>query len=109
MGSNDELSLEKLKINDRLVKVEEHMIEGVEVRKTLVASMNKLEDKMDKTYAVVFGSENKIGVVHQMQEMLKIADGIKWVLTKIFLAIVTAVFLAMLPTVFEYLAKVMHK
>ena len=67
--------------------------------------IGKLEDKTekaDKTYAVVFGGENQVGISHQMNTLVGIAVKILWLAA-------SAVILASLPAVAEFIAKVMHK
>lgn len=108
MGDND-LTLEKMEVRKSLEEVKEHMKKGEENRQTLMTGFAEVKESVKKMEDTLFGSDSKVGVVHQMQEMIKVADGIKWVLTKIFVAIITAVSLSMLPSVFTFLSKVTHK
>ena len=109
MGSNDDLSLEKLKINDRLIKVEEHMIEGVETRKVLLSGFSKLETKIDQIDGVVFGNKDKVGILHQVTELSNSAKEIQSVMKRIFWLIASTVLVASLPMVSEFITKVLHK
>lgn len=109
MGSNDDLSLEKLKINDRLIKVEEHMIEGVETRKTLMTGFSKLESKIDQIDAIVFGDKEKVGIIHQVNSLVDSAKVIQGVIKRIFWLIASTILLASLPSIADFIAKVLHK
>ncbi len=105
--ADDALTLEKLKIVDRLVVVETHMKTGEETRKVLLEGFSKLENTVQNIETTLFGSKDHDGVILQMKALLKVADSIKWVLTKIFMAICTALTLAMLPSMFGYFSKIL--
>lgn len=105
---SDGLTLEKLKIVERLEFVETHMKVGEENRKTLMTGFTALETSVRSIEATLFGEKGELGIVQQMNAFLKIANGIKWVLTKIFMAICTAIALAVFPKIIGYLSILMQ-
>ncbi len=103
------LTLEKLKIDERLATVEKHMTEGTENRKSLMEGFEKLKLSVETMETTLFGKKGELGVVQRMDAVLQVADGIKWVLTKIFLAICTALVLYCAPSILRYAAEALTK
>lgn len=101
------LTLEKMEIQKRLEAVETHMKEGTENRILLIQGFKQIKESVERMEKILFGENGQQGLTHRMDAVLKIADGIKWVLTKIFLAICSAIGLAVLPSVFKYLYQVL--
>jgi hypothetical protein len=107
--SDQNLTLEKLRVKERLEAVEDHMKAGEENRRVLIDGFSRLEKSVNNMETTLFGEKGQPGLAQRMDSVLKIAEGIKWVLTKIFLAICTAIGLAVAPSLFKYLSQILTK
>jgi len=105
----NELTLEKLRVKERLEEVEKHMKTGDENRQLLLNGFESLKTTVVSMEVALFGQKGQLGLVQRMDAVLKIADGIKWVLQKIFIAMCTAIAWAVLPGLFKYLSIVLTK
>ncbi len=104
---SDELTLEKLRVKERLESVEEHMRIGEENRKTLMLGFEKLEETVGIMRKTLFGQYGEDGIIQKINSMIKVADGIKTILTRIFISICSAIVFALLPKIFGYLSQVL--
>lgn len=105
----NELTLEKLRVKERLEAVEKHMEDGEKNRQTLMKGFEEMTGTVRSMEKTLFGEKGQVGLAQRMDAVLKIADGIKWVLTKIFLAICSAIALAVLPAILKYVAMALTK
>lgn len=107
--SNNELTLEKLRVKERLEAVENHMKIGEENRVVLISGFNDLKEAVKGIQVTLFGENGQLGLAQRMDAFLKIAEGIQWLLTKIFLAICSAIALATMPGLFTYIGSILKK
>lgn len=70
----------------------------------LRTSFNQMKDMVNMMHITLFGREGKDGLVQRIDAILKVADGIKWVLTKIFIAICVAIGIAIMPSILVWLS-----
>lgn len=91
----DGLTLEKLKVSERLEKLE--------------ASITSLDKTVNDVSGVLFGEKGADGVVHQLREINKLICSAKEVMSKIFLAIVGLIGVSSFPYIADFLAKVTHR
>lgn len=89
MPDRNELTLEKLKVSERLEKLEESTT-------TLNKSVNDIS-------SVLFGEKGEEGVVHQLREINKLVVGAKQLMAKIFYAILGLIGVASFPYLIEAL------
>lgn len=94
-------------INHRLDKVEEHMTKGEENRQFLMLGFSSLKKSVDKMESTLFGEKGQEGLVTQINAVLKIAEAIRTVLTKIFVSICSAIAFAVLPQLLKYLSQML--
>jgi len=99
---SEELTLEKLRIDERLRAVEEHMAEGKPIREQLIQSMSILTESITKLEHTVFGNGVN-GVVQKVDRLEGLAKVICSILSKILWLVASAVVLAALPRVVQFL------
>lgn len=88
----DQLTLEKLKVSERLEKLE--------------TSITTLDKSVNDISGVLFGEKGGDGVVHQLREINKLICSAKEVMSKIFLAILGLIGVSSFPYIMEFIAKV---
>lgn len=108
MGGN-ELTLEKLRVKERLEAVEEHMKTGEENRQVLIKGFDELKTTVKGMEATLFGDKGEIGIIQKIDAFLKIADAIKTILTRIFVSICSAMVFAALPNVLKWISIALSK
>jgi hypothetical protein len=74
----------------------------------LEESVKNLKESVDKIHLTLFGIDNKSGLVHKIDAILKVADAIKWILNKIFLAICLAISIPLLTKLLAWAAKLLE-
>ena len=99
---SDDLTLEKMRIVEKLADIEKHIQEGQFVRGQIVNSMDSLTKSVIKLEATVFGDTDKVGIVHEVKHLVKSAEEIKSTLKRIFWIVATALLVAALPKVTEF-------
>lgn len=104
---DENFKLEKLRVVERLEAVEDHMKKGEENRQVLISGFNSLTATVKRMEVTLFGEQGELGIVQRMDAFLKIADAIKWVLQKIFVAICSAIALSMMPGLLKYISEVL--
>lgn len=104
---NNDLTLEKLKVKDRLEKIEVHIKESRDNCRDLIDGIESLKKSVESLETTLFGEKGRDGLVKKIESIVGIANGIKWVLMKIFIAICSAITISIMPSVFGYISKVM--
>lgn len=80
-----------------------------ETLEILRSDFAELKEEVKTMRVTLFGEAGAKGLVHQIDDILKVADGIKWVLTKIFIAICTAIGIAVSPPILMWFAGIISK
>lgn len=106
---SEDFTLEKIRVKERLESIESHMKTGDLNRQLLMTSFSEVREAVRNMETKLYGSNGTPGLTQRMDAVLKIADGIKWVLQKIFLAICSAIALAFLPEALKYLSIILTK
>ncbi len=106
---SEELTLEKMKIDARLKVVENHMKTGEENRQTLIKGFEDLKASVKSIESTLFGAKGQDGLVHQIEAFLKVANGIKTILTRIFVSICSAMAFAAMPSILKFMSQVLAK
>lgn len=101
---SDGLTLEKMKIDERLRSVESHMAEAQEARKNIIGKLETLNVSVVKLEKTVFGNGEK-GVVHKLDELVELANQVRSVLKRIFWIISSAILIAVLPNIVHFIDK----
>lgn len=104
---SDGLSLEKLKIHERLAAVESQLIESKSSRDALITSLNQLKETVEKLDHIMFGNGN-LGVTHKLDQLMKLADQVRSVLRKILWVAMSVLIIKGLPYFTELINKVVH-
>lgn len=95
MATNENFTLEKIKVKERLEALEK--------------SIEKLDDNVKKISTVLFGENGGDGVVHQLREINKFIKIISDVSVKMFYAILTYVVISGVPYFTELIATITKK
>lgn len=91
---SDKLTLEKIKISERL--------ESLEV------TVNNLDTSVKDIKEVLFGEKGEGGVVHKLTELNQLANGVKNGIGKVFWAVIGVIGLGALPYMTDFLNRIMH-
>jgi hypothetical protein len=78
---------------------QENLLKSVEDLNTKVKIQN---GRIGKLETVVFGGEDNVGISHQIGTLVNVSNKIFWLAT-------SSIFLAALPAVADFIAKVLHK
>ncbi len=104
-NQDNQLTLEKLRIHERLLIVEEHVIESRVLRGQLIDEFQKLLVKVTKLEVTMFGED---GMHQKVSEINKTADIIKSSLGKIMWIGIGYLVLQSIPNFAEYINKITH-
>lgn len=102
---NNDLTLEKLKIHERLMAVEEHVIEAKILRSQLIDEFQQLIVKVTKVEVTIFGEE---GMHQKVGEINKVAKLISSSLSKIMWIGIGYLVLQSIPNFAEYVYQITH-
>lgn len=102
----DELTLEKLKIDERLKSVEKFMIEGQIIRENIQETLVGLDTNLTKVRETIYGDGKPDGLVQKVEYLIKLEEargknigqvwGVLW-------ALITAVALNALPEMLRFI------
>lgn len=103
--SDDSLTLEKLKLNERVTSIEEHILDVAKSRDEMNNGFKEIKNTVQKIEKTLYGSEDKTGVIHTLNDInnnFKVAIKILgWMLG----VVGTSVLMYSMPKIFEFLAK----
>lgn len=103
----EELTLEKLKIDERLRSVEEHMTEAKITNTNLIKGFEDMKESVTKLEHIVFGNGEK-GVVHKLDDLVAMAAQVRGVLKRIFWTIAGVLLIAAIPSLTKFLHDITH-